>query len=251
MKLSKALQINHHKVVATIGGGGKTSTLLVLAKELEEKQKKTIITTTTKMAAGEVANFQVVLGLGFQEIVRKIKLFMPGSKPIVLGTKIESGKLIGIPPEWVDKLNQRYPDMYILVEGDGAARKAFKAPGRFEPIIPSSTRLVIGLIGVEIIGKKLCAENVHRSELIPGLTKINIGDSLDHKAISDVIINKGGYRKNIPACSEFVVIINKVESALDFQKGEELASILLEKGVSRVVLAALLSDKPVREVFSA
>lgn len=251
MKLSEALQINQYKVIATIGGGGKTSTLLALSKELENEYKKIIVTTTTRMAAHEIAGFQVVLVECVEELIRKIELLLPKPKPLALGTKLNSGKIIGIPPKWIDKLNALYPDIYILVESDGAARKPFKAPGESEPVIPSSTRLVIGLIGAEIIGKTLCSENVHRAELIPRLTDINMGEPLDCKAISDVIINKEGYRKNIPDSSDFIILINKVESEANFRKSAKLASILLEKGVSRVVLAALLSDKPVREVFSS
>lgn len=250
MNLSQALQVESYKVITAIGGGGKTSTLLTLANEFEIQRKKFFITTTTRVAARELAAFPVVYGKRFDELIGKIRLILSSRISVALGTELTStGKVLGIPPEWIDKLKELYPDHYFLIEGDGAARKPFKAPGDFEPVIPYSTELVIGILGVEAIGQTLSEDNVHRADLVSGLTKVPLGDILNCDAIAEVIGSEQGYRKNVPEHSDFAVIINKVDEEIHYQNGKRLASLLLKRGISPVVLTALQTAEPIREVL--
>ncbi|MGI6332943.1 MAG: selenium cofactor biosynthesis protein YqeC [Zhaonellaceae bacterium] len=251
MNLVQALQAESYKVITVIGGGGKTSTLLTLAKELRLKQKNFFITTTTKMAARELAAFPIVYGEHFDICFLK-KLGKPYQKQSCIGlaTRLNSsGKILGIPAQWIDILTSLYPDFYFLVEGDGAAQKPFKIPGEHEPVIPSSTRLVVGIIGAEIIGQRLTESNVHRAQLMSQLFNVPLGKELSLNVIADVLTSQYGYLKNVPASCDFAIIINKVESKVNYENGEKLAHFLLERGMVRVILTALQTDRPVREVF--
>jgi molybdenum cofactor cytidylyltransferase len=250
MNLVQALQAESYKVITVIGGGGKTSTLLTLAKELRLKQKNFFITTTTKMAARELAAFPIVYGEHFDKLLEEIRKALPKKNCIGLATRLNSsGKILGIPAQWIDILTSLYPDFYFLVEGDGAAQKPFKIPGEHEPVIPSSTRLVVGIIGAEIIGQRLTESNVHRAQLMSQLFNVPLGKELSLNVIADVLTSQYGYLKNVPASCDFAIIINKVESKVNYENGEKLAHFLLERGMVRVILTALQTDRPVREVF--
>lgn len=250
LNLSQVLQIETHKVITAIGGGGKTSTLLTLAKELKTQQKNFFITTTTRMAAGELAAFPIIYAQGFAELSEKIRLLSANPCAIALATELtDANKVIGLPPEWIDELKRLYPEHFFLIEGDGAQRKPFKAPDDHEPVIPRSTDLVVGIIGSEVIEQTLSEKLVHRAELVSKLTKVPLGAPLDCLAITEVITNEHGYRKNLPKHSDFAVVINKADLDRNYEKGKKLASLLLQKGISPIVLTALQTAEPVREVF--
>ena len=47
---------------------------------------------------------------------------------------------------------------YIINEADGAARKPIKAPNATEPVIPTSTTLIVAVVGVDALNSPLSQE---------------------------------------------------------------------------------------------
>ena len=84
---------------------------------------------------------------------------------------------------------------FILVEADGAKRKPIKAPADYEPVIPSSTTLVIGVIGLDALGKAIDEETIHRCELFCSLTGKKAGNTIDREASWSLYVRKPVFLK--------------------------------------------------------
>jgi len=63
-----------------------------------------------------------------------------------------------------------------------------------------------------------------------------------------VKINEEKLKKHL---EEFALLVDKapVNARINFQNGEKLAHLLLERGIVKVILTALQTERPVREVF--
>ncbi len=124
-----------------MGGGGKTTLIFSLAKTFASYGKRVCITTTTKMY--RVADT---------------------SEYTQLGTVLEqdSHKITALPEEAYKALRDSFD--VILVEADGSRRLPMKVPAAHEPVLPSDTDLVIGILGASSIGKPI-EEVCFRAEL--------------------------------------------------------------------------------------
>ena len=67
----------------------------------------------------------------------------------------DKGKLKGIDREFIDKIYQKHLFDYIVVEADGSKRRPIKAPALYEPVLPRETTRVVGLIGLDALGKSI------------------------------------------------------------------------------------------------
>ncbi|WP_227764872.1 selenium cofactor biosynthesis protein YqeC [Zhaonella formicivorans] len=251
MNISEVLDLDKYRVITLVGAGGKTSTLLAMAHEVQEKGIKTIITTTTKMAGDEVAGFKLILHNSLEKLSSGLAAGLHQAGAVVVGRGMSAeGKLLGIAPEWVSVLSDYSPDCIFLIEGDGAARKPFKAPGNNEPVVPDRTNLLIGLVGVDAIGLSLTEDNIHRAHRVSSLTGLPLGADLTVQAIAEVMMHRHGYKKNLPPHAEYLAVINKVDTFRELRQARELAAALLAAGCPKVIIAAMQQKFKVREVLT-
>jgi probable selenium-dependent hydroxylase accessory protein YqeC len=166
--------------------------------------------------------------------------------------RIESMKLKGISPDLVSLLwNSPEIDM-MIIEADGAAGRPVKAPREWEPVIPSHTTLVIGLLGVDGVGKELNEENLFQAERISQLTGIPMGGKMTCGGMAILMVHPQGILKGAPHSSRRVAFINKVDVPKGMMWGREIGKEILEKGspqIERVILGRLKSELPVAEVM--
>ena len=101
---------------------------------------------------------------------------------------------------------------YIIIEADGSRRKSIKAPASHEPVIPSLTTKMVGLIGMDCVNKKIYEENVHRADIFCSITNRKIGDVINADVIYNLITAREGIFKGTPANIEKHLILNKVET---------------------------------------
>ena len=73
---------------------------------------------------------------------------------------------------------------WIIVEADGAKRRPLKAPGRYEPVIPACSHIVIGVVGLNGLGKPLDKKYVFRPEIFAEITKLGLGKPIDENAVA-------------------------------------------------------------------
>ena len=197
------------KVIAIVGAGGKTSLMRYLAVNLPGV---VICTTSTKMFAKEAAFFDRDL------IWEKGEPAMPElpaqfKNLLITNAAFESGsgrKLEGLNQEQLALLKQvsEARQVPLIIEADGAKKRALKAPEAWEPLIPEFTDLVMYVLGLAVLDKPLTEEIVFRSQLYARLTGVEIGEPVDLKSILEYLKHPSGGQKGIPAQAKQIAVFN-------------------------------------------
>lgn len=231
MQINEALKIeNFPCVISLVGGGGKSTTMYGLAKELSLMGKKVLVTTTTHIMIPEKSQAEdFIVEPQYEEALRRLKnSFKTHSIVGIASTQVRKNKVKGVPEDWVGYFKSNLDVDVIIVEADGAKRKAFKAPGENEPVIPKNSDICIVVLGIEVLGKPIIEEYVFRPEKI--LQILNLSQRKDKVLIKEnitkVILSKEGLLKNIPKESSVFVLINKSENQID--KAVDLGQYILE-----------------------
>ena len=252
--LTEALGIEAKEVISLVGAGGKTTLMFRLAKELVMSGKRVVTTTTTKILEPtcEETNF-----LFIDSDEEKIKDFVQHRLDqyhhiTVAYERVGSGKLKGISPNLVKELWSSRGMDTIIVEADGAAGRPVKAPREGEPVIPSSTTLVIAILGVDGMERELNEENVFQPERVSKMTGIPIGERMKGEAMALLVTHPEGLFKGAPSSSRVVVFLNKVDIPSGVEKGRDISQRIFEKRhpqIERIVLGQLKKEPPVVEVI--
>jgi probable selenium-dependent hydroxylase accessory protein YqeC len=252
--LTEALGIKAREVISLVGAGGKTTLMFHLAKELVLSGKKVVTTTTTKIVEpnlGETSSLFVDPDEG------KIKDFVWRHLDqyfhiTVARERLESGKLMGISPNLVNGLWGSHGIDAILIEADGAAGRPVKAPRENEPVIPTSTTLVVAILGVDGMARELNEETVFQPERVSKITGIPVGERLTDEAMAILMTHSEGIFKGAPSSSRVVAFLNKVDIPDGIAKARSIAQKILNKKhrqIERIVLGQLRREPPVAEVI--
>jgi probable selenium-dependent hydroxylase accessory protein YqeC len=252
--IKEALDLKSKEVISLVGAGGKTTLMFRLAKELLLAGKKVVTATTTKIMEPSSEETPCLFVQSDEEKLKQLALqHIDQFRHITLAReRLESMKLKGISPDLVSLLwNSPEIDM-MIIEADGAAGRPVKAPREWEPVIPSHTTLVIGLLGVDGVGKELNEENLFQAERISQLTGIPMGGKMTCGGMAILMVHPQGILKGAPHSSRRVAFINKVDVPKGMMWGREIGKEILEKGspqIERVILGRLKSELPVAEVM--
>lgn len=238
--LINAFGIGDQGIVALVGGGGKTSLMWRLASELAKKNKKVLVTTTTHIMPPVDESKHLLVTDDLDKAVMTVQKKLKNGQIFTLGTGFKGEKLVGIDPDWVERL-AGFVD-YILIEADGARKKPFKAPADHEPVIPAETTTVISVVGIDALGKVLTEENVFRSEIISRISGTAIGDEIDEGTIASVVVSEQGSRKSVPKHARWLVCLNKVDTLEQLQSADMVAKYILAKQPFVPVIATCTKD---------
>jgi probable selenium-dependent hydroxylase accessory protein YqeC len=251
----EALDIHPKEVISLVGAGGKTTLMFALARELLTPGKILITTTTTKIFPPSSSQSPFCfLSTDEDKIQETLFNKIHTYQHITLAREQipESGKLKGISPSFVTKLFQLDFVSYIIVEADGAARKALKAPSSYEPVIPPNTTLVIAMVGVDVLGCPLDEKNVFRHEIACKLTGQDIGSNITKETISTLITHPLGILKGSPQKARIIVFLNKMDRIEDYESVKMLALNILNKStypIDSVVLGQAENIEAKKEVI--
>lgn len=241
MGIRDLLGIKNGDLVVAVGGGGKTTLLETLAIELAGAGFRTIVTTTTKIYPHAEFPHQLITGDNLEEFHRCLQEINWERTPI-LGKEINcAGKLVGLDPEWVDAIKEWSLSDVILVEGDGARRKPFKAPRRHEPVIPGKATLVIPVAGMDCLDMPLTEENFPGLEEMLEITGLRYGDSMTVEGVAQVLLSEQGYKKGVPPSARWIPLLNKVEDEAAGKNARQIAGLLHLWGVNAVLIGSLKS----------
>ncbi len=254
--LTGALGIEAREVISLVGAGGKTTLMFRLAKELCLRGKKVVTTTTTKIlepALGETGSLFVASD------EERIKDFVRDhlgqyDHVTIVRERLESGKLKGVTPSLVDELCRFKGVDAVIIEADGAAGRPAKAPRENEPVIPTSTTLVVAVLGVDGLEMKLSEENVFQPVRVSEITGIPMGERLTDEAMATLMTHPEGICKGTPPSSRVIAFLNKVDTPNGVVKAKNIAHKILEKKhrqIERIVLGQLKSEPPVADVIFA
>ena len=263
MLISEALDLKERAFISLVGAGGKSTLFRRLAEELALKDKRIILTTTTKMFAWQLDLFikksELIEGQEEEVIKNCIKKYFSienqKGRVVTIKKRIEEKgeeKLSGQPPDWLDKWWEDKLADYFLIEADGAAGRPVKAPASHEPVIPSLTADLIGVIGIDALGLSLQEENVFRSQIFSRLTGLNLGEKIGIEALSLLICHPEGLFKGAPPGCRRHLFINKAENAEDQKRAEELTFQVLKicpRGISDIIIGATGQKEVVAEVI--
>ena len=214
MNITTAFGINLSmpELVCFVGAGGKTTTMFALAQALKSLHKRILVTTTTNIFYPEKHECDAVIVNNEQQL--GIFHAVSDGTVTVLGSDIvNERKLAGVNTFFIEKLYQEKLFDCILVECDGSKRKPIKAPAYYEPVVPSSTTKIIGVIGLDAVGRPIAEEYVHRPELFCETVNRCMGDMIDTEAVVNLIVSEQGLFKGVPeGCAKYV-LLNKADNA--------------------------------------
>ncbi|TAH53640.1 MAG: putative selenium-dependent hydroxylase accessory protein YqeC [Chloroflexota bacterium] len=244
MKLIDAFQIQNKEVVAFVGGGGKTTTMFRLADELVAQGKRVVTTTTTRIFAAQIQLAPKSLRLETrdwrQEIERIRRELQSSPHLLIVGMTSDDGKAFGVEPTLMDELIGLDEVDVVLIEADGSRMRAFKAPAEHEPVIPASTTLLVPIVGMDVLGKTLTDENVHRAEIVSRVAEIPLGAILQNEHIARVLGDARGGLKNKPKNARVIPFLNKVENAEQAENARTIATKLLQNdAIESVAIGAV------------
>lgn len=225
MKHSKTI------LITVVGAGGKTTISNTIGNKLSKKANNVLFTTTTKIWPPQ--NIPVYVGI-------------PAHIPALPGLSsaarrvLPNRKLKGFSPAELDSISAADFFDYIITEADGAKGRPIKCPNDTEPVYPSQTDLVIGVIGLDSIGKRITDNNVHRKQLFSKITESQIGDIITYNHIIKLINHPHGLFRHAAAPLSKVVLLNKYDTLL--QQDFEQCNQIIHKSKYPVVVTARNKD---------
>lgn len=213
MRLSEALA--PLSVIALVGAGGKTSALFGLAEELALTGRDVIITTTT-----HIRDPRLEQGRTFDQVVfdtprprpwDPVRTWPERGRRVVLASSEDpaTGKLRGVDPARIGELDRS--GAFILVEADGAKLRPVKAPAPYEPVVPAVTDLVLGIAGLDCLGKPMDEATVHRPELFGLVTGCAPGAPIQLEHLAALARSPQGLFKGTPAGARRALLLNKAD----------------------------------------
>jgi probable selenium-dependent hydroxylase accessory protein YqeC len=157
----------------------------------------------------------------------------------------DSRKLIGLPPEWSSAAVQRVSEVVFLIEADGSAGKSLKGYLPHEPVIPSAASIVIPVVGMDVLGRPLAEDVVHRATVVAALSRQPLGSVIDSDLITRLLLSSAGYRKDCPPGARTVFYLNKTESADRYQAAKTIATAVLaaDSSVKGVIAGSVFADQ--------
>lgn len=251
MRLVDALAVRPGDVVAFVGAGGKTSAMFRLAAELAAQGLRVLTTTTTRIGQDELAFAPTHVALGERlRIPRSLANLLAAHRHVFVYTRLEENRKVrGVTPAWLDEHMTRQPFLdVLLVEADGSRRLPLKAPLPHEPAIPASVRIVVPVVGLDVLGQPLDNEHIYGAEQIHNLIGHPLGAPITPEAVAAVLLHPRIAFKNVPPAARVMPLLNKVTPETLPQAREIARRVLTDLHVERVLIGAVQDEDPVREV---
>ncbi|WP_338825884.1 Bifunctional protein GlmU [Moorella thermoacetica] len=250
MQLRQALDLQAKEIITMVGAGGKTSALICLARELAAAGKRVIVAPTTRMLPGQLSRLaEPILNSDGNCLTKTVKYRLQRENLITCGSGIDDrGKVIGLDAATVAALGDLDVD-YLLLEGDGAAGALLKAPAAHEPVIPPVTTMVIAVAGLPVLGQPLAPPFVHRPRLVAGLLGRGEDCPLATADVARVLAHPDGGRKGVPPGARWLALLNQAEGYDLLRRGREVAAAIFNAGGEKVILGAVATANPVRQVL--
>jgi len=220
------LRIGRGDVVAVAGAGGKTTLVYRLAAEARRSGLRVLVTSTTHMGTLPEATTGPVLVEADGDAQPGLEQALSrGGLVTLLGRRIRTDKLEGVPPERVDELAPR-ADL-VLVEADGARGRSLKTPAEHEPVVPPSTTLLLVLAALDVLGQPLAEAHVHRVDLVAAAAGRAPGSAVDEDVVVAALRDPAGYPSRVPPRARAAVFLNKAESEVALAAAGRIARRLV------------------------
>ena len=210
-------------VVSFVGAGGKSTLMDAFARCCARKGWKVIVTTTTHILRPK--DYPVAKELGeLKSLVSQAQIVAAGwDAP---GQKLTMAGNMGISD------CRRLADV-VLVEADGAKRFPCKAPAGFEPVIPAESDIVVGIAGMDALGRTL-QEACFRKEQAMALLGVDAGHILEERDLAHILSSAQGTKKDVGSRAYYIAL-SKCSNAMRRKRAEKVKRLLEEAGEKAVV----------------
>jgi molybdenum cofactor cytidylyltransferase len=252
MNLREAMQVGEHEIIAIVGGGGKTTILYRLARETVAAGGKAIVTGTTRFTPPEDAALPpAVFSEQTDGLLAGLRTALAGSPLVVAGAGWgNQGRILPVEPEALAHMAAIDGVAAVVAEADGSAGRPFKAPAAHEPVVASSTTLLLSVAGLDVLGQPLDAKHVHRPEIVARVAGAALGVPVTEAMVARVFLDPSAGRKGLPAGARWLPVLNKADTPERLEAARRIARMLLDGGAERVLIARAGQEPPVVEVVS-
>ncbi|MEZ0395867.1 MAG: selenium cofactor biosynthesis protein YqeC [Anaerolineales bacterium] len=235
--------------LALSGAGGKTSALFQLARQLSGSLfPAVLVTTTTHLGVWQTAGADRHLTVASRADLDSLEDTLPPGVTLVSGPPVDD-RLTGLAADdlmWLHEMCRRRA-IPLLIEADGARRRALKAPADYEPLIPACAESVVVLAGLLGLGQPPTEATVHRPEHFARLSRLKPEEAITAEAVTRVLLHPEGGLKGIPAGARRVALLNQADTPALQAVGGKIASALL--GTYQAVVVAALQTEEVFSVY--
>ncbi len=216
--MEKILKLTNFKHYALVGAGGKTTLVNRLTEALRKKDK-ILVSSTTTFIKPNITSYDFIDYYYNQEYeLSSVK--HPGIYLIGKG-KTREDLVMGLNKEDIEYLSGGFD--HAIIECDFSNGRPLKGFRDFEPIIPNTTEVTIGIIDIQSLGLLVNSTNIHHLDKYIELTGSTIGSLVTINHLSKIVDDDNALFKH--AVGKKVLFINKVEKELD----QALALTLFER----------------------
>ncbi len=236
-------------IVCAVGAGGKKSLLYHLAAALPGRIG---LTATVQMAVFPADLDAARIVATSPELEQSVPAAAATSRIVAYArSSPKPDRLAGVPPELVEKLHERAEFDVTLVKADGARMRLMKAPKPDEPVLPTTTSMVVPIVSARVIGQPLSDKIAHRIDRISAVTDLQAGDIVGPDHLARLLTNPAGALQGAGQVP-LVPVINMVDTPELAQKAREAARAALQstRRFDRVVLTSLRASPPQVQVIS-
>lgn len=246
-RLTHALGIDGG-IVCAVGAGGKKSLLYAIAAESRGR----IGLSATVHTAGFPKKLEAHTIIEPQQLLENrvpaeagagITAFAcPSNKP---------GRLAGLDPAVLAKINAQARFDLCLVKADGARRRGMKAPRPDEPVVVPGCHRVMAVVSANVIGKPLDEQYVHRPELLGPLIGAGAGEIITTEHLYRLITSPTGSLQGRGQAG-LTVVINQVDNDASLLQLTPVAIRALDSTpeIDRIVLTCLKGPPIVQACFT-
>lgn len=197
-------------VIALVGAGGKTTLMYELASLFCQMEQDTAVTTTTHIMPPENETFC--------RTIKECEERWKARKFAVWAKELESGKLGALEPDCFEQLCAKADQ--ILIEADGAKRMPCKVPASHEPVIPTQADIVIGVVGLDVLGKTV-EESCFRLNEAMELLHCDRKHRITIDDLVTILQSERGTRKMVEK-RDYYVVLNKCDDLERQLQGAEI-----------------------------
>ncbi|HEY4669858.1 MAG TPA: selenium cofactor biosynthesis protein YqeC [Tepidiformaceae bacterium] len=249
MDLWDAFDLTAGSIVAAVGGGGKTSLVYALAREAAGRGYSAVVTTTTRFTRPKGMEMPMVVEASAAEVAGRLEgTLEPGRIVVAISGTGSQRRLVGYDDAGIASIARLKPGL-LAVEADGSGRLPFKAPAEHEPVIPSATTHVVVCVGLEVLGRALTEEFVHRPDLVGGLAEVGQGEPVGPGVVTRVLLHPEGGKKRVPPGARLCALLNNPPTEEHERLGVHIAQRLVYGGYHVAVVACAHRPGDIRAVM--
>ncbi len=206
--MENILKLSKYKDIALVGAGGKTTMVNRLTESLR-KEHKILVSSTTTFIKPSITSYDFIDYYYNQEYdlgaIGENGIYMIGRG------RTQEDLVMGVKKEDIEYLSDGFD--HSIIECDFSNGRPLKGFRDYEPIIPNTTDVTVGIVDIQALGLVVNSANIHNLDKFIELTGSTIGSLVTIKHLAKIIDDKNALFKN--AVGKKVLFINKVEKELD------------------------------------